>query len=68
VARPRRIKPGDECEGCFGCGHVCTACGFPVNACIDLEDCLELDTEKIETCPQCAGTGRCPETPPGGDA
>lgn len=62
MPRWNRPKPGSECEGCFGCGHLCERCGYPVNACIEGKDCNDLDTESIEVCKECGGTGvRPPE-------
>lgn len=41
-----------DCRKCFGCGHLCTRCALPISVC----DCL-LDTEEMEACSDCNGTG-----------
>jgi hypothetical protein len=47
---------------CYGCGHLCGECGYGISGCYCDED-FGLDTEKIETCHACAGTGVRRETP-----
>ena len=50
---PRKVRlNAEECFDCFGCGHLCTLCEFPVNAC----DC-DLDLEGIIPCSKCGATG-----------
>lgn len=55
MRRPR-IERSDECSECFGCGHLCKRCGYGVNGCYCDED-FGLDTEEIEACVVCAGSG-----------
>jgi hypothetical protein len=58
MARP----PPTECEACFGCGHLCTRCEYPVNACL-CEYRFGLDTEEMEQCKACGGTGDAAQAP-----
>lgn len=55
--REKKPKPGDECDECFGSGHICARCGFPVNACIEGRLCDDLDTEEMFPCAECGATG-----------
>lgn len=55
MARKRRLDES-VCENCFGCGHICTRCKYPVNGCF----CDGLDTEEMRLCNKCKGTGVIP--------
>lgn len=49
----------EECPNCFGCGFICGACLFPINACIEnpKPECRDLDTEQMVPCEDCGATG-----------
>jgi hypothetical protein len=62
--KPRELE--EECPNCFGCGHICDVCEFPINAC----RCVEakfggLDCEAMRVCEDCKGVGRLQPEPEG---
>lgn len=58
MGRKRRLER-EECDNCWGCGHVCLVCLFPINACL-----CRLDTEEMQPCEDCGATGYLEPDPP----